>query len=215
MVDESMGRALRYSIVCVLFGAVAAYIMEATAQPRELWVSFLVFVLAGVAVGFLIGAVIAWADYMAGRSIQHLWMVRRAMAVTPTLELARVISTLRPDQTLILPEARYSAEVGIVPGLNGPEHFLLTPFMNVPLEWLADYLEDKCSRLELYPVRRYASESIEQRYAQAFTAWATQPHLHLAIPASGPDAAKWVVSESGRSGRDRCIEMIWGVEGED
>jgi hypothetical protein len=212
MIDESMGRALRYSIVCVLFGAVAAYIMEATAPPRELWVSFLVFVLAGIAVGFLIGAVIAWADYIAGRSIQHLWMVRRAMAVTPTVELARTIATLRPDQTILMPEARYSAEVGAAAGMNGPEHFLLTPFMNIPLEWLWDYLNERCTRIELYPVRRYASESMEQRYAQAFTAWATQPHLHLAIPANGPEPAKWVMSENGMSARDRCIEMIWGVE---
>lgn len=212
MGEPSMGRALRYSIACVVFGSVALYIMKAAETPRALWISLVVVALTGTAIGLLIGAVIAWADYVAERTLQHIWMARRAMAVTPTLELARVISTLRPDQTLILPEARYSAEIGVVPGLNGPEHFLLTPFMNIPLEWLADYLEEKCSRLELYPVRRYASDSTEQRYAQAFTAWVCQPHLHLAIPATGPDPAKWVVSESGRSGRDRCIEMIWGAE---
>lgn len=168
--------------------------------------------LAALGFGFFLGAVFSlgnWAWYMAN---QRMWEVRRLEAVTPTLELARVVATLTPEQAILLPQARYAAEIGVVPGLNGPEHFLITPFMNIPLTWVDQYVNELCTRVELYPVRRFASDSLEQRYAQAFTAWVTQPHMHLAVPANGPDPAKWV----SPAARQRCVELIWGAaeEGE-
>jgi hypothetical protein len=65
--------------------------------------------------------------------------------------------------------------------------------------------------VELYPVSRFASDSMEQRYAQAFTAWVTQPHLYLAIPANGPKPALW----SNPNARQRCVEFIWGAAEEE
>lgn len=163
-------------------------------------------------VGFGYGVAAFWAlvNYVWYQANMRSWEVQRLKAVTPTSELARVLASLRPDQTALLPMARYGAEVGRVPGLSGPEHFLMTPFMNIPLDWLWEYLNVLCTRVELYPVRRFSSESMEQRYAQAFTAWVTQPHMHLAVPANGPDPAKWV----SPGARDRCMEMIWGGQEE-
>ena len=164
--------------------------------------------LAMMGVGFGVGAFWTLVDWVWWRANMRSWEWRRLAAVTPTSELDRVVATLRPDQTALLPMARYGAEVGRVPGLAGPEQFLITPFMNIPLDWLWEYLNELCTRIELYPVRRFSSDSLEQRYAQAFTAWVTQPQMHLALPASGPDPAKWV----SPGARERCVEMIWGKQ---
>lgn len=172
--------------------------------------SVVVVGLAMVGVGMGVGSFVSLFDWVWYRANQRMWEVKRAHAVTPTLELARVIATLTPDQTALLPQARFGAEVGVVASKGKPEYYLLTPFMNIPLVWLDEYVNELCTRVELYPVSRFASDSLEQRYAQAFTAWVTQPHLYLAIPANGPKPAMW----ANPNARQRCVEFIWGVEEE-
>lgn len=204
---------LRYSIwyMCVClglwFGAFYIVLRQSGEELSQMAAAAVVgLVILGMVFG--VGALVSLFNYIWKFANERMWEVRRAQAVTPALELARAISLLRPDQTQLLPQARYAAEVGVVPGLNSPEHFLITPFMNIPLAWVDEYVNEMCSRVELYPVRRFSSESVEQKYAQAFTAWVTQPHLHLAIPANGPDPAKWI----SPGARQRCVEMIWGEE---
>lgn len=164
--------------------------------------------LAFVGTAFLVGAGIAGWNYLYWARNERKFEEARYKAITPAAELARVVATLRPDQTALLPQARYQAEIGTVAGGNGPEYYLLTPFMNIPLVWLDEYVNELCTSVEFYPVSRFASDSLEQRYAQAFTAWATQPHLYMAIGAEGNKPARW----ASPNARQRCVEMIWGKE---
>jgi len=162
----------------------------------------------------IMGIVLAiGAGFSLGNWIWYHWNERleerkRALAITPTVELAREISRLRPDQTALLPTAKYQVEISMAVTEHGRIYFLKTPFLDVPLVWLDHYLNVLCSRTELYPIRRFGNDSKDQKYAQAFTAWATQAHLYLAFPANGPDPAQWM----SPGARERVVEMIWGEE---
>lgn len=162
-------------------------------------------ILAGV---FAAAAVVTFVDYRRFVANERMFERKRWEAITPANELAKTIATLRPDQTMLLPQARFGAEIGVVGAASGPEYFLKTPYMDIPLTWLDEYINDLCSRVELYPVSRFASDSVEQRYAQAFTAWVTQAHLYLARPADGNKPAQWMNPYS----RQRCVEWIWGKQ---
>ncbi len=202
---------LRYPIwygCAALILSGTAYLVAVLPAKLSALQAVLVVITTAMGVWMLVMAGSTMIDYWVHIRNMSLYEGQRAKAITPMAELAKAISVLRPDQTALLPEVRYGAEIGVSATERGREFFLITPFGLIPFNWLDQYINELCTRVELYPIRRFANDSKEQRLAQAFTAWVTQPYLHLAFPADGNKPASWV----SPAARERCVEMIWGEE---
>ena len=163
-----------------------------------------------VAVGLVggIGGILLGASLVSGLNwTVHEWWHRdverrRALAVTPMLELIQAVSRLTPDQIGLVGLQNYRAVMELAGTDTGPVYMLRTFNGPVPLTFVHSTIL-KSTPLGLPAIRQYADGTPEREWARMFARWCVD-EAHLAIDAEGPYAARWIE----RGGRWKAANML-------
>lgn len=163
-------------------------------------------VIVGVVGG--VGAVLMGASIASGINwtVHQYWRRdverRRALAVTPTLELVNAVSRLSPDQIGLVGLQNYRAVMELAGADGGPVYMLRTMQGPIPIDFVHRTLQ-KATPLGLPSIRQYSDGSPEREWARMFAAWCVG-EARLAIDAEGPYAARWLE----RGGRYKAATML-------
>jgi hypothetical protein len=135
------------------------------------------------------GAFMYLFNWIAHEWVRRLEEYRRAQAITPHLELVRVIQRMTPEQVKLVPPFNEREQLAITTTPDGPVFALVTSSGTVPLEFVEDFLRD-CGVTSLRPVREYQEGTPAREFAQMVTEWAVAHKF--AVPAVGPHPARWI-----------------------
>lgn len=188
-----------------ILGSVAALLLGIYFASVELWIQILSLALSIPSLILSLGALWAWAGYIADTREQNR---KRSAALTPLSVILQYAHLLTPEQAALIPAIDYETQILVTVGERILGFSLATPMGAIPYEFINDFML-KSTTTHLYPVRNYADKTPGRLFAQALTAWliehrfALEHNLTGNPRAGGPNPAAWMSSSSRSEAIDR------------